>query len=76
MTKHIKIIGWRATGFLSQGFAILAALTAKAVGHTLQAVHGIVVKGFVKSAKWFAVTAAECHINATLLDYEPKTYDR
>lgn len=76
MTKQLKYLGWRATGFLSQAFAIITAVTAKGIGHLLQGIHIATVKSLVAVAKWFALTAAESHINASLLQYEPKTYDR
>lgn len=74
MTKLLKIHGWRATGYLAQCFAIIAAMTAKGIGFTLQAIHFTCVRSLVKIAKWFAMTSAESHINAALLDYSPKTY--
>lgn len=76
MTKQLKYLGWRATGFLSQGFALITALLAKGIGYSLQGIHLATVRSLVTVAKWFAMTAAECHISASLLAYEPKTYDQ
>ena len=73
--KYIKYHYWRSSGFVAQGLAIAIALLSKGINYVLYGTSLITVKPLIKVAKWFAITAADCHISAALTRYEPKTYE-
>ena len=73
--NNIRYYYWRSSGFAAQGLALAVALFAKGFSLLLLALNNTIPKPLLKGAKWLAVTSAECHINAALATYDPKTYE-